>query len=77
MVIRAPYKIAYLGIGNENWDCGGNMTPDYYLSQLKIYSRFVRNFNPAQQQDSAADAQDRRRSGRRRAAGGRNGPKSS
>jgi len=45
----APYKIAYLGVGNESWDCGGNMTPDYYLSQLKIYSRFVRNFNPAQQ----------------------------
>jgi alpha-N-arabinofuranosidase len=45
----APYKVAYLGIGNESWDCGGNMTPEYYLSQLKIYSRFVRNFNPAQQ----------------------------
>jgi alpha-L-arabinofuranosidase len=45
----APYKIAFLGIGNESWDCGGNMTPDYYLSQLKTYSRFVRNFNPAQQ----------------------------
>jgi alpha-L-arabinofuranosidase len=45
----APYKIAYLGVGNESWDCGGNMTPDYYVSQLKIYSRFVRNFNPAQQ----------------------------
>src|SRR5438876_4373603 len=45
----APYRVAYLGIGNESWDCGGNMTPDYYLSQLKIYSRFVRNFNPAQQ----------------------------
>ncbi|MET0646334.1 MAG: alpha-L-arabinofuranosidase C-terminal domain-containing protein [Pyrinomonadaceae bacterium] len=44
----APYKIAYLGIGNESWDCGGNMTPDYYVSQLKIYSRFVRNFNPVQ-----------------------------
>jgi hypothetical protein len=25
--------------------------PDYYLSQLKAYSRFVRNFNPEQQQD--------------------------
>ena len=25
------------------------MTPEYYLSQLKAYSRFVRNFNPAQQ----------------------------
>ena len=45
----APYNVAYLGIGNESWDCGGNMTPDYYLSQMKIYSRFVRNYNPAQQ----------------------------
>ena len=45
----APYKVGYLGIGNESWGCGGNMTPDYYLSQLKIYSRFVRNFNPTQQ----------------------------
>jgi alpha-L-arabinofuranosidase len=44
-----PYRVRYLGIGNESWDCGGNMTPDYYLSQMKIYSRFVRNFNPAQQ----------------------------
>ncbi len=45
----APWKVGYLGIGNESWDCGGNMTADAYLSQLKIYSRFVRNFNPAQQ----------------------------
>ena len=46
----APYDIGYLGLGNESWDCGGNMTPEYYLSQMKIYSRFVRNYNPAQQQ---------------------------
>ena len=45
----APYQIPMLGIGNESWDCGGNMTPEYYLRQLTIYSRFVRNFNPAQQ----------------------------
>ena len=45
----APYKVAFLGLGNESWDCGGNMTPDYYISQMKIYSRFVRNYNPAQQ----------------------------
>ncbi len=44
-----PYKVPLLGIGNESWDCGGNMSPDYYVSQMKIYSRFVRNFNPAQQ----------------------------
>jgi alpha-N-arabinofuranosidase len=48
----AQYKVAFLGIGNESWDCGGNMTADYYLSQLKIYSRFVRNFNPAQQENN-------------------------
>ena len=48
----APYKIPYLGIGNESWDCGGNMTPEYYLSQLKIYSRFVRNLHPEQQGDN-------------------------
>ncbi len=47
----APWKVGYLGIGNESWDCGGNMTADYYLSQLKIFSRFVRNFNPAQQDE--------------------------
>ena len=46
-----PYKIAYLGIGNESWDCGGNMTPAFYLSQLGLFSRFVRNFNPAQEKD--------------------------
>lgn len=45
----APYKVGFLGIGNESWSCGGNMTADYYLSQLKIYSHFVRNDNPAQQ----------------------------
>ncbi|HME58824.1 MAG TPA: alpha-L-arabinofuranosidase C-terminal domain-containing protein [Terracidiphilus sp.] len=42
------YKVGFLGIGNESWSCGGDMTADYYLSQLKIYSRFVGNLNPAQ-----------------------------
>ena len=27
------------------------MTPEHYLGQLKAYSRFVRNFNPAQEKD--------------------------
>ena len=44
-----PYEVGFLGIGNESWGCGGNMTADYYLSQLKIYSHFVRNDNPGQQ----------------------------
>ncbi|MGA9669485.1 MAG: alpha-L-arabinofuranosidase C-terminal domain-containing protein [Terracidiphilus sp.] len=43
-----PYRVGFMGIGNESWSCGGDMTPDYYVSQLKIYSRFVENDNPAQ-----------------------------
>jgi alpha-N-arabinofuranosidase len=44
-----PYQVGFMGIGNESWSCGGDMTADYYLSQLKIYSRFVSNDNPSQQ----------------------------
>lgn len=45
----APWKIKYLGIGNETWGCGGNMRPEYYTDELKRYARFARNYNPAQQ----------------------------
>jgi alpha-L-arabinofuranosidase len=43
-----PYKVGFLGIGNESWDCGGAMTPEYYVSLMKVYSRFVLNMNPEQ-----------------------------
>ncbi len=42
------YRVGFLGIGNESWDCGGGMTADYYASQMRIYSRFVENDNPSQ-----------------------------
>lgn len=42
-----PFGISFLGIGNENWGCGGSMTPDYYVSQLRIYARYSRNYNAA------------------------------
>jgi alpha-N-arabinofuranosidase len=44
-----PYKVKFLGIGNENWGCGGNMRPVHYTDLLKRYARFTRNYNPAQQ----------------------------
>ena len=47
-----PYKVGFMGIGNESWSCGGDMTADYYVSQLKIYSRFVDNLNPSQKSAS-------------------------
>jgi alpha-L-arabinofuranosidase len=45
---KAPYRVKYLGIGNESWGCGGTMSPENYVEHLKAYSRFVRNMNPAQ-----------------------------
>ena len=49
----APYRVKFLGLGNESWGCGGSMTPDYYVSQMKIYARYVRNYNPTQTGDQA------------------------
>jgi alpha-L-arabinofuranosidase len=39
-----PWKLKFFAIGNENWGCGGNMTPQYYADQYKRYATYVRNF---------------------------------
>ncbi|MCI0499402.1 MAG: hypothetical protein L0Y36_06955, partial [Planctomycetales bacterium] len=39
-----PWKIKYIGVGNENWGCGGNMTPEYYSDVFKRYQTFVKNY---------------------------------
>ena len=44
----APYEVRFVGLGNESWGCGGALSPDYYVNQMRVYSRFVHNFNPAQ-----------------------------
>jgi alpha-N-arabinofuranosidase len=43
-----PYKVKYLGLGNEAWGCGGSMTADHYVDVMKPFARFARNYNPAQ-----------------------------
>lgn len=39
-----PWKLKYFGVGNENWGCGGNMTPEYYADLYRRYSTYVRNY---------------------------------
>lgn len=39
------WKLDYFGIGNENWGCGGNMTPDYYAHLYRRYQTYVRNYD--------------------------------
>lgn len=40
----APYKVAYWGVGNESWGCGGNMTPEHYADEYKRYATFCLNY---------------------------------
>ena len=39
-----PWKLTYFGVGNENWGCGGSMTPAYYADLFRRYATYVRNF---------------------------------
>lgn len=43
-----PWKIKYLGLGNESWGCGGGFTGAEYVPEMKRFSTLVRNLNPAQ-----------------------------
>jgi alpha-N-arabinofuranosidase len=36
-----PYKIDFMGIGNESWGCGGNMTPEFYSDLYRQYSGYA------------------------------------
>lgn len=40
-----PWKLKYLGIGNENWGCGGNMRPEYYADEYRRYQSFCKDFS--------------------------------
>ncbi len=37
-----PWKVKFWGIGNENWGCGGDMTPEYYANIFRHYSSYIR-----------------------------------
>jgi alpha-L-arabinofuranosidase len=37
----APFKLPYIGVGNESWGCGGNMTPEYYANELRRFGVFI------------------------------------
>jgi alpha-N-arabinofuranosidase len=38
------WGIKYWGVGNENWGCGGNMTPGFYADQYRRYATYCRNY---------------------------------
>ena len=48
-----PWKVDFFGVGNENWGCGGNMTPEFYANEYRRYQTYVRQYkasgNPAEE----------------------------
>lgn len=40
-----PWKVKYLGIGNENWGCGGNMRAEFYADLYRRFQTYVRSYS--------------------------------
>ncbi|WP_415380121.1 alpha-N-arabinofuranosidase [Halosimplex sp. TS25] len=36
-----PYGVKYWGIGNENWGCGGQMSPEQYAREYRRFATYV------------------------------------
>jgi len=39
-----PLNVNYWGVGNENWGCGGNFSPEDYCTEFRRYASFIRGF---------------------------------
>jgi len=49
-----PWKVDYIGIGNETWGCGGDMTPEHSADLFKQFATFADNYNPEQKTPETA-----------------------
>ena len=50
-----PWKVDYFGVGNENWGCGGNMTPEYYGNLYRRYQTYVTTITVLRSRRSAVE----------------------
>ena len=53
-----PWRVRYIGVGNESWGCGGNMRVEYYSDLYRRYSTYCRNFNGNRLYKIASGASD-------------------
>ena len=53
-----PWKVKFLGVGNESWGCGGNMRPEYYSDLFRRYSVYCRNYDSNRLYKIASGASD-------------------
>ena len=38
--------VSFWGVGNENWGCGGNFTPEDYATEYRRFSTYLRDWCP-------------------------------
>lgn len=36
-----PWKLPFVGVGNETWGCGGNMRPEYFADLYRRFANFI------------------------------------
>ncbi|MCH5239326.1 MAG: alpha-N-arabinofuranosidase [Muribaculaceae bacterium] len=53
-----PWKLKYIGIGNESWGCGGNFTPEEYSNVYRRYQTFAHDFDGNKLYKIASGASD-------------------
>lgn len=52
---KQPYQIPFIGIGNETWGCGGNMTAEYYSDVYRQYLAVLRPYGTLIVADANSD----------------------
>ena len=44
MAILNRHEVTFIGIGNEAWGCGGQMTPEFYANEYRRYMNYASAF---------------------------------
>ncbi|MBL8552002.1 MAG: alpha-N-arabinofuranosidase [Hyphomonadaceae bacterium] len=55
---QAPYQVPFIGVGNENWGCGGNMTAAHYADVYRQYYAVLRTYGTLVVADANSDDYD-------------------
>ena len=53
-----PWRVRYLGVGNESWGCGGSMRPEYYSDLYRRYATYCRDYDGNRLYKIASGASD-------------------
>jgi alpha-N-arabinofuranosidase len=53
-----PWKVAFWGVGNETWGCGGSMRPEYYADLYRQFQTYLRSYGSNQLEKFASGPSD-------------------